>query len=378
MAMQVVYYTANADVRAAYHIGKHRHRLTAGYKMELMDSYARPTEPRGHAVALFSGGLDSALAILLLLRQNIEVTALTFMTHFGCDLKDRSSCGSNPYPMAERFGFNVKLMHLGQKFVDIVENPRFGRGAHMNVCIDCRILMLTEAKNYMEMIGADFIITGEVMGQRPFSQVRNRMNLVLKESGLGGKLLRPLSAKLLPPSEPELSGMVNRDLLEGISGRGRRRQMELAAQFGLEDYPTPAAGCLLTDEGYSNRLRDLLAHTERITFDDLNLLRVGRHFRLDRHTKVVVGRNESDNAQLLRLKRPHHRRLEALEVGSPVTLLIGPLTDENINKAAMITARYTKARHAGQVRVAVYDSEQALEVSVPAAQDKDLEFVIIR
>ena len=138
---------------------------------------------------------------MLLLKQNIEVTALTFMTHFGCDLGDRSSCGSNPYPAAEKFGFNVKLMHLGQKFVDIVEKPRFGRGKNMNMCVDCRILMLSEAKAYMEMVNADFVVTGEVVGQRPFSQVRHRLNLTAKEAGVKGKLLRPLSAKLLPPTE---------------------------------------------------------------------------------------------------------------------------------------------------------------------------------
>ncbi|MBD3256799.1 DUF814 domain-containing protein [candidate division GN15 bacterium] len=331
-----------------------------------------------HAIALFSGGLDSALAILLMLRQDIEVTALTFMTHFGCDLKDRSSCGSNPYPMAEQFGFNVKLMHLGQKFVDIVENPKYGRGSQMNVCVDCRILMLTEAKNCMEMVGADFVVTGEVMGQRPFSQVRDRMNLVIREAGLRGRLLRPLSAKLLPPTEPELAGLVDRDKLERIYGRSRKRQMELAEEFGLSDYPTPAAGCLLTDAGYSNRLRDLLAHTERITFDDLNLLRVGRHFRLDRQTKVVVGRNESDNDQLRRLKQPHHYHLEAVEVGSPVTLLIGPYTRENVEKAAMITARYTKARYEPQVRVAVQNGDDPMEVSVTPAAEEDLSYVIVR
>ncbi|MBD3401799.1 DUF814 domain-containing protein [candidate division GN15 bacterium] len=333
---------------------------------------------KAHAIALFSGGLDSALAILLMLKQDIEVTALTFMTHFGCDLKDRSSCGSNPYPMAEQFGFNVKLMHLGQKFVDIVEKPKYGRGSQMNVCVDCRILMLTEAKNYMEMVGADFVVTGEVMGQRPFSQVRDRMNLVIREAGLRDRLLRPLSAKLLPPTEPELAGLVDRDMLERIYGRSRKRQMELAEEFGLSDYPTPAAGCLLTDAGYSNRLRDLLAHTERISFDDLNLLRVGRHFRLDRHTKVVVGRNESDNDQLRRLKQPHHYHLEAVGVGSPVTLLIGPYTRENVEKAAMITARYTKARHEPQVRVAVQNGDDPMEVSVTPAAEEDISYVIVR
>jgi tRNA U34 2-thiouridine synthase MnmA/TrmU len=340
--------------------------------------YNQDKKKRGHCIALFSGGLDSALAILLMLRQDIEVTALTFMTHFGCDLGDRSSCGSNPYPAAEKFGFNVKLMHLGQKFVDIVVNPKYGRGKHMNVCVDCRILMLREAKEFMEMVNADFIITGEVLGQRPMSQTRDKMNLVLKETGLKGKLLRPLSAKLLPPTEPELSGIVDRGKLEGIRGRSRKRQLELAKEFGLEDYPSPASGCLLTDEGYSNRLRDLLAHTDRITFDDLNLLRAGRHFRLDDRTKIIVGRNEQDNKLLLSFKRPHHIQLEALGVGSPVTLLVGDPTEENLRKAAAITARYTSARHQPQVEVTVMNGNAAPQKLLvkPAGDDELLPLAI--
>lgn len=344
-----------------------------------MTTEAKKTR-RGHAIALFSGGLDSALAILLMLKQDIEVTALTFMTHFGCDLGDRSSCGSNPYPAAEKFGFNVKLMHLGQKFVDIVENPKFGRGANMNVCIDCRILMLNEARACMEMMNADFIITGEVLGQRPFSQQRDKMHLVLRETGLKGKLLRPLSAKLLPETEPELSGMVDREKLEGISGRSRKRQMELAREHGLEDYPNPGGGCLLTDAGYSNRLRDLLVHSERLSFDDLNLLRAGRHFRLDPATKVVVGRNEDENNLLMGYRRDHHFLLEAPDVGSPLTLLIGNTTEDNIKKAAMITARYTSARHEPEVRVVstrVAD-DHTTEYKVVPARDEDLEIVAVR
>lgn len=308
---------------------------------------------RGHAIALFSGGLDSILAILMMLRQNIRVTALTFMTHFGCDPDDRSSCGNDPYPMASKYGFDVKLMHLGQKFVDIVKNPRFGHGKNMNPCTDCRILMLSEGREFMEMTGADFIITGEVLGQRPMSQVKDKLNLVIKQSGLKGKLLRPLSAKLLVPTEPELSGMVDREQLEGISGRSRQRQMELAGEFGLESYPSPASGCLLTDRSYSNRLRDLLDHTEQVTFDDLNLLRVGRHIRLDPKTKLVVGRNEKDNERILHYKRPNDVCLEALGVGSPITLLIGDASANNILKAAMITVRYSSARDQGIVDVTV-------------------------
>lgn len=339
------------------------------------------TNKRPHAVALFSGGLDSALAILLLLRQNVEVTALTFMTHFGCDLGDRSSCGANPYPAAEKFGFNVKLMHLGQKFVDIVENPRFGRGKNMNVCVDCRILMLTEAKTYMELIGADFVVTGEVLGQRPFSQLKDKLELTIKEAGLQGRLLRPLSAKLLPQTDVERDGLVDREKLESISGRSRKRQLQMATEFGLEDYPTPASGCLLTDQGYSNRLRDLLAHTEQLSFNDLNLLQVGRHFRLDSVTKVIVGRNEQENNRLLSLKKEHHSVLEAIDVSSPVTLLIGPATQENINKAAMITARYTTARNEPTVRVKCGGSngnKSDQEISVIPAVDSDLAIVAVR
>ena len=342
--------------------------------------YNQNGSKRGHAIALFSGGLDSALAILLILRQDIEVTALTFMTHFGCDLGDRSSCGSNPYPAAEKFGFNVKLMHLGQKFVDIVENPVYGRGANMNVCIDCRILMLSEAKAFMEMTNADFIITGEVVGQRPFSQVRDKIHLVEREAGLRGKLLRPLSAKLLPPTQPELSGLVDREKLEGIAGRSRKRQMELANEFGLEDYPNPASGCLLTDVGYSNRLRDLIAHSERLTFDDLNVLKVGRHFRLDRNTKVVVGRNEQENNLIVSYSREGQYLLEAPDTGSPMTLVSGDTSEDNLRKAAIITARYTSARKEPQIRVVAtrVADKATMEFVVAPAHDDDLTPIIIR
>ena len=333
----------------------------------------KTTQPRGRCIALFSGGLDSALAILLMLHQNIEVTAITFMTHFGCDLGDRSSCGSDPYPAAEKFGFNVKLMHLGQKFVDLVENPKYGYGGEMNICVDCRILMLREAKALMKLTNADFIITGEVLGQRPFSQVKDKIHLVERETGLRGKLLRPLSAKLLPPTEAELSGLVNREELERISGRSRKRQMALAEEFGLDDYPSPAGGCLLTDKSYSNRLRDLLAHCERLTFDDLNLLRVGRHFRLDASTKIMVGRKESENIQLERLSKPGYWQLEILNTGSPLTLLVGDASEANLIKAGAITARYTRARNEPKVRVRVVNLSDSSEHEFDVSPANDAE-----
>jgi len=300
------------------------------------------------------------------------------MTHFGCDLGDRSSCGSNPYPAAEKFGFNVKLMHLGQKFVDIVVNPKHGRGKNMNVCIDCRMLMLNEAKELMEMVNADFIITGEVMGQRPMSQVKDKMFLVQNQTGLKGKLLRPLSAKLLPPTQAEIDGLVDREQLEGISGRGRKRQIELAKKFGLDDYPNPASGCLLTDSGYSNRLRDLIQHNSQINFNDLNLLRAGRHFRLSPDVKVVIGRDEQDNNAIDACKQSHHFVLEAVDVSSPITLVIGNPTEEDLKLAGAITAKYTSARKEASVRINVSNGDKTELITVKPADDSIIDKIIIK
>ncbi len=326
---------------------------------------------RPHAIALFSGGLDSALAILLLLKQDIEVTALTFMTHFGCDASsDRSSCGSNPYPMADKFGFNVKLMHLGQKFVDIVVDPKHGRGKHMNVCIDCRMLMINEAARCMRMMNADFLVTGEVMGQRPMSQRKPIMELVDKETDLGGRLLRPLSAKLLPPTLPEQMGMVDREQLEGISGRSRKRQMELAKEFGLDEYPTPASGCLLTDANYSRRLRDLLAHSGTINFTDLNLLRLGRQFRISPECKLLLGRDENDNKALMQYRNKEVYVLEARETSTPFGLLYGSPSEEDLRFAASTVARYCDQRDLPEVNVTIVRDgvERVLRVA-PANED---------
>ncbi len=331
-------------------------------------------EPRGHGIALFSGGLDSALAILLILRQNIKVTALTFMTHFGCDITDKSSCSKDPFPMSEKFGFTVKMVHLGEKFVQIVKSPKYGHGRNMNPCIDCRILMLREARQFMNIVGADFIFTGEVLGQRPMSQHRPQFNVIARDSELKGKLVRPLSAKLLEPTEPELSGLLNRDMLEGISGRSRKRQLELAGEFGLEDFPNPAAGCLLTDPNYSRRLRDLLAHTEQVNFDDLNLLRIGRHFRVNAQTKVIVGRHHEENEKISRYRRATEWIFEVKQTGSPLVLLKGEMTEENIRTAAAITARYCDMKNAGPVEVTYYlDGSQSGRITVAPESDQYLE-----
>jgi tRNA-specific 2-thiouridylase len=324
---------------------------------------------RPHAIALFSGGLDSALAVLLLLRQNVEVTALTFMTAFGCDLSDRSSCGHNPFPAAERFGFRVKLMNLGQDYVEMVRRPRFGHGKNMNPCVDCRIHMLRQARDYMELAGADFIVTGEVMGQRPFSQVKSKLALTAREADVEGLLLRPLSARLLPPTLPETRGWVDRERLMGIRGRSRKPQMELARKLGLEDYPNPASGCLLTDPEYSARLRDLFRFTEIVGLTDLNLLRVGRQFRLSDACKAIVGRDETDNARLLAAARDGLVTLEVRDCGSPITVLAGAPGAEDVRRAAELTARYSDHKREPLVRVTVSREGKETEMVVMPAPD---------
>jgi len=331
------------------------------------------TERKAHAISLFSGGLDSCLAVLLMLRQNIRVTALTFATHFGCDPADRSSCSHDPYPTAEKFGFEVKLMHLGQEFVDIVAKPKFGYGRNMNPCVDCRILMLSTAREYMEMVGADFVITGEVVGQRPFSQMRDKMNLTMREAGLKGRLLRPLSAKLLEPTIPEIEGLVDREQLEDISGRSRHRQMELAQQYGLEDYPSPAGGCLLTDPDYSRKLKDLLDHQSAVTFSDLNLLRAGRHFRFSPQTKIIVGRNKTDNEKIMSCADAGDMICEAVDTGSPITLVRGETSENVLAAACSLTARYCDRKNEPEVVVTWSRDSRSGTIVVRPATEKALE-----
>jgi len=308
---------------------------------------------KAKAVALLSGGLDSTLAILVMLRQGIDVTAITFLTHFGCDITDSSSCSRNPMPVAKEFGFRVKLSHLADKFIEIVKNPGFGHGKNMNPCIDCRILMLREAKVFMDLIGADFLVTGEVLGQRPMSQRKECFPLVDREAGVEGLVLRPLSAKLLPPTTAELKGLVDREYLHDFNGRTRRPQMNLAAELGLTDYPSPAGGCLLTEPSYACRLRDLLRYNSTPGLRELHLLRVGRHFRTSPECKIIVGRNEAENEKIIALASSEDTLMSVEDIGSPTTIITGRVSDNEIMTAASLTARYSDAKHLSRVEVTV-------------------------
>lgn len=325
------------------------------------------------AVALLSGGLDSTLAILLLRRQGIDVTAVTFLMHFGCDMSDTSSCSSDSSSNAARYGFEVKLCHLAGKFTEIVKNPKYGHGRNMNPCIDCRILMLREAREFMRMSGADFVATGEVLGQRPMSQRRETFPLIDREAGLEGLVLRPLSARLLKPTIPEAEGLVDRERLCGIAGRSRKPQMALAREFGLTDYPAPAGGCLLTEPNYAYRLRELLKHNSDPSLKELHLLRIGRHFRLPGGWKVVVGRDEAENMKLEGFKGPDDYLLDVVGFGSPLALMDNGARDEDLLHAASLCARYSDGKHLPRVLVQGMKGNESFALEVQPAGEELLE-----
>lgn len=325
------------------------------------------------AVALFSGGLDSSLSILVVMKQGIEVTAITFLNHFGCNLGDRSSCSNDPFPTAERFGFQVKLCHLSDKFLEIVKNPKFGHGKNMNPCIDCRILMLKEARELMYMIGADFLVTGEVLGQRPMSQRRDTFPVIDREAGVEGYVLRPLSAKLLKKTIPEEKGIINRELLYDFRGRSRKPQMALARELGLTDYAAPAGGCLLTEPNYSYRLKDLLRYKADPDLKDINLLRIGRHFRVSPDCKIIIGRNKEENLQLLSLAERNDLKMKVEGFGSPITIITGKITNGALDIAASLCARYSDARYLSFVDVTVFLGDKRFTIKAQPANDETIE-----
>ncbi len=341
-------------------------------------------ENRVRAVALLSGGLDSMLAARIVQEQGIEVQGVHFSTGF-CSVQRRRRLArpaeldsprlrNEALQSAAALHVPIDIIDVAEDYLPVVLNPRHGYGAHMNPCQDCRAFMLKRAKVYMEEIGAQFIVTGEVVGQRPNSQLRHLLRQTERESDLAGYILRPLSARLLDPSIPELEGWVNREALYAISGRGRKEQIKLAKRYAIDEYAQPAGGCcMLVEQAFTRRLRDFLQHNppEALTQEEVALLSAGRHLRLPDHTKVIVGRHEGENTFLDRARRPDHWRLEAVGGKSPVALVRGPLRDEQVYLTAAIVAGYSKARSQPRVDVLVDTGSQVQTVSVaPLSQDQ--------
>ena len=340
---------------------------------------------QGKAIAMISGGLDSTLALALVRRQGIEVKAVSFYTGFCITETQRRkggrADGSVPRNEALRAAadLEVDIEYVdisGAEYLDMLVNPRWGYGANANPCVDCRVFMMRKAREIMLAEGADFVFTGEVLGQRPKSQRRDTLRIIERESGLDGRLLRPLSALLLPPTIPEQEGIVDRARLLDISGRSRQRQMALAEELGVTDWPQPAGGCCyLTDESFSRKFFDVLdarearGESRRIERDDVVLLSTGRHFRLSPRAKLIVGRSEVENALL-----EHHvegrARLEARAVLGPVALVEGVPTWEERQLAARIVARYGKGREAARVTVEWREAELVEEYDVEPERDE--------
>ena len=307
-----------------------------------MLSVTENTEKKKKVVALLSGGLDSQLAVKMMQKQGFEVSAVAIKTPF-CDFDCGRGCGFEIRERADTLGVDLKTVYLGDEYIEMLKNPKHGFGSGMNPCIDCRTMMFKAAKKHMEEIGAEFIISGEVLGQRPMSQHGPALRTIEKESDLKGKIVRPLSAALLAKTEPEESGLIKRENLGMISGRSRKGQLELAKEYGIEDPPNAGGGCLLTDPAFSLRAKDLFGHIETPTTNDIDLLKIGRHFRLDQSTKLVVGRNHNENEMIKSLALLDDVLFEARDHVGPVSILRGKNNVDYLDFAAQITLRYSDA-----------------------------------
>jgi len=294
------------------------------------------------AVSLLSGGLDSILATRLIMEQGIEVEALHFTSVFCTCTKGDKGCGMQAPRTARELGIKLAVRMKGLDYIEVLKKPRHGYGRGMNPCIDCRIYTLRKAKEFMEEIGASFIITGEVLGQRPMSQRRHAIERIEEQSGLRGLIVRPLSAKHFPPTEPERQGILDREKLLDIEGRSRKRQYELVEEFHLTEFGCPAGGCLLTDPVFAARVKDLFACTADITMKDLTLLRIGRHFRLSPEVKLILGRNREENDRLLSLWSPPETVLRPCGFKGPIGLARPGLDAGTLGMAAGLMACYGK------------------------------------
>ncbi|MFH1339511.1 MAG: tRNA 4-thiouridine(8) synthase ThiI [Candidatus Omnitrophota bacterium] len=316
------------------------------------------------AIALISGGLDSALAAKVIMLQRIDVAGFAFTTPFTHPQVER---------LGQSLGIEVRAIDISPEYLDVVKNPRFGFGNTMNPCIDCHIFMLKKARELADEYKAYFIITGEVLGQRPMSQNKSALGKIEKESGLEGLLLRPLSARLLAPTIPEQRGWVDRDKLFDFSGRSRKPQIELAKQLGLEGFGQPAGGCLLTDPGFSRRLKDLIAHQQDFNLSDVQLLKIGRHFRLSGRAKLILGRNRIENQRLAPLVKSGDIHLEPVGSPGPAGILRSKdACPELLELSAGILARYCD-HNSEQVSVSIGDERESRVIRCFPAKPEDLD-----
>jgi tRNA U34 2-thiouridine synthase MnmA/TrmU len=318
---------------------------------------------------LLSGGLDSILAARLLMEQGIEVVGVSFESSFFNAQKATRG--------ARELGIELVVIDIGDDLLRIIEAPKYGFGKNINPCIDCHALMVRRAGERMEELGASFIATGEVVGQRPKSQMRYGLEAVERESNLKGYLLRPLSAKLLPPTIPETEGWVDREKLLGLHGRTRKPQMELAERFGITEYESPAGGCLLTDENFARAMRDLKDH-EGLTDPAVRLLSIGRQFRLSERAKLAVGRNHAENEKLFSLELPGALYVKTIGCKGPVGVISGNPTAADEELAAAVVARYADTGEAETVPVEIRKSGGPRTVEVAPLTSREVRKLAVK
>jgi len=322
------------------------------------------------ALILFSGGLDSQLAACVLREQGIHVEAITYRSpFFGTEKSEKA---------AQALGLKQHIVDFTEDILEQVQNPPHGLGKAMNPCIDCHTFMIMRAGELLEEWGFDFIATGEVLAQRPMSQNKQSLGVVARCSKYEDLLVRPLSASLLPPTKPIREGWIDATKLPAFSGRNRTPQIKLAEHFGIKSYPAPAGGCLLTEERFGHKLKDLLDH-EGLDHDRTNvwLLPIGRHLRLDDQTKIIVGTNQADNEQLQKMAHPEDLRIYCPDVPTPTAIAPASISEENLAIAAAICARYAKTPADQPVKVQIDQGSESRTIEIlPMAPEKVEQFLI--
>jgi tRNA-specific 2-thiouridylase len=332
---------------------------------------------KGRAFSLLSGGLDSLLATRLIMDQGIEVIGLHFITpFFGYSKKGQESSFTEGW--RRLYGIRAQIIDVSEEYFEVVRHPHYGYGKNFNPCIDCKIFLFSKAKALMEEEKADFLVTGEVLGQRPMSQRKDTLRIVERDSGTEGILLRPLCAKNLKPTHPEQTGMVDREKLLGFSGRNRKPQMKLAEEMGLRHYPAPAGGCLLTDPVLAKRIRKYFSEGPNITVNEILLLQVGRHFQFPAGQHLVVGRRDEENQKLMELRQDGDVFLRVQGIPGPLGLIRGKAEERELSLAASIVARYSKAKERGAVEVQYGDEVENLSGRLRVTPAKDAELDPLR
>jgi tRNA-specific 2-thiouridylase len=339
----------------------------------------KPTEEKKpKAVALLSGGLDSNLAVRMMLEQGVDIEAVAIKTPF-CDFDCGKGCGQRVKEVADELGIKLKTVYFGEEYLRMLKNPKYGYGSGMNPCIDCRGMMYNAAKEHMKKTNADFVITGEVLFQRPMSQNNRALHIIEKETGMECKVLRPLSAKHLPPTDVEKIGLINRENMGDIKGRSRKGQLTLAKHFGVSEPPNAAGGCLLTDPSFSKRVKDILDHCDDIpTLNDIELLKVGRHLRITHDAKFVVGRNKDENEVIKAFVADGDVIIEVKDYVGPTCILRCKNYDNSlVIKCAAIAARYSDAPRDDLCKVSITINGDKSEVTVMPADIETIEMMRI-